>query len=207
MKALQIAALCLLCAAPVAADPTDFGPGTKIGRVSGLPDLPREMARIYRDFRRDVRYFGAMAVNFDTRMAVYLHNYHDATRVQIAALEGCRILSLNKKGCVIYAVAMPQSLPIDRFDASGLSAQAAESFKTAYVETRLPGTYAAFAISGIGHYGYGSAYQTQSDARDTALAYCERGVAAFGPDARRFARARGWQKCRVIDVAFTPQDG
>lgn len=212
MRVLRNAAFFAICiwVQPALAAPTDFGQGTQIGRVSGMSDLPREMRRVYRSFKKEVRYFGAMAVNYDTAVAIYMQNYHQADRAQAAALEGCRIISLKKEGCTIYAVAMPNSLPIDQFDAQGLSEAAAEDLKAVYRERRIPGTYAAFAISGAGHHGYGTAYLTAEDARDSALAYCERGVAAdmaaMGPDARRFARARGWQKCRVIDVAFTPKE-
>ncbi|QUJ75129.1 hypothetical protein KDD17_08800 [Sulfitobacter albidus] len=210
MRSLLLSSLlaCLIAPLPVLAQPTDFGQGTQVGRVEGIGPLTPEMARVYRSFRREARYFAAMAVNMDSGVAFWIQNFHDAGRARAGALEGCDVISLRKPGCAIYAVAMPESLPIAQSRATGLSEEAADALATVYTERRIPGTYAAFAISGISHFGYADAELTEADARDTAIAYCNRGLAAdmaeLGPDGRRFARARGWDKCRVIDVQFTP---
>lgn len=207
LAALLIA---LISATPLAAGPTDFGPGTQIGRVDGLPPLPASTRRAYRTFIRGGSYFGAFAVNYETEKVFWIRNFHDAGHVRAAALEGCRQLSEGADGCVIYAVAMPESLPVGQSTASGLSRAASDAMKTVYLENRKPGTFAAFAISGASHYGYANAYEKAADARDTALAYCTKGVARdmadFGIEARKFVRPRGWDKCEVVDVSFTPAD-
>lgn len=194
--------------APLAAGPTDFGQGTHIGRVAGLPALPANLRSLYRDFRNKTRYFAAFAVNFETQNGFYIQNFHEAGRARAAALEGCRQVS-QADGCVIYAVAMPESLPVEQSSAAGFSEAAADDFQTVYQEYRKPGTYAAFALSGASHHGYGNAYESEADAKDTAIAYCMRGVARdmaeLGPEARSFARLRNWNSCRVVDVSFTPE--
>ena len=188
---------------------TDFGPKTKIGRVGGLAKLPSHLQNLYRQFRREANYFAAMAVNFETGDGFYIRNFHDAARARAAAIEGCRQFT-GSDGCVLYAVAIPNSLPFDQLDASGLSMLAAKEFNTAYVKRRKPGTFAAFAISGASHHGYGDAYDTAEDAKDSAIAYCNiyvaKDMAEMGPQARKYARARNWQECKVVDVAFTPAE-
>lgn len=199
----------MISATSLIAEPADFGQGTKIGRVDTLPELPVKLRPMYRKFRSEVRYFSAFAVHFEKQIGFYIQNFHEAGRARAAALEGCRLYA-QADGCVIYAVAMPESLPVDQSRASGLSEHAADDFNTVYRENRKPGTYAAFAISGASHHGYGHDYATAADAKDTALAYCQIGVASdmaeLGPEARKFARARGWQNCKVVDVSFTPAE-
>lgn len=199
----------LIAAPPLAAQPTDFGQGTQIGRVESLPKLPSSLQPLYNTFRNEVRYFAAFAVHFEKEKGFFIQNFHDAGRARAAALEGCRLVA-QASGCVIYAVAMPESLPVDQSKASGLSELAASQFNMEYSEHRDAGTYAAFAISGASHEGYGYNYTTAADAKDTAIAYCQIGVARdmaeLGPDARKFARARGWQHCKVVDVRFTSAD-
>lgn len=213
IKQLRRVLMCVpVCAAalatPLPADqPTDFGQGTQIGRVDALPPLPRDLRKLYGQFRREARYFAAFAVNFDKGRGFYIQNFHDAGSVRTAALEGCRVLSKDDN-CVIYAVAMPETVPVATSRATGFSELAADDFNTVYREYRTPGTYAAFAISGASHHGYGNAYAKEADARDTAISYCKVGVAKdmahLGPEARALARSRGWQNCKVVDVSFTP---
>jgi len=195
--------------APVAAAPTDFGPGTKIGRVADLPPLPRNMRGLYAQFRREASYFAAFAVNYQASEGFYIQNFHDAARARAAALEGCAQI-YGREGCVIYAVAIPLNLLVSQPNASGLSEKAADDFNSRYQSNRKPGTYAAFAISGASHHGFGNAYAIEADARDTAIAYCKIGVAMdmaeLGPEARKFARARDWNDCTVVDVEFTPNN-
>lgn len=197
----------LLAGTSLGADPTDFGQGTHVGRVTGLPALPGDLHRLYTRFKREANYFAAMAVHFEKGYGYYIQNFHDAGRARAAALEGCR-QGAGAEGCVIYAVAMPETLPVDQSTARGLSEVAAQSYNSDYRKYRKPGTYAAFAISGASHHGYGSAYATEADARDSAIAYCNvyvaKDMARLGPRARDFTRARGWQTCKVVDVAYTP---
>jgi hypothetical protein len=202
-------ALIFLAAPPGITEPTQFGAGTKYGRVSGLPDLSPNLRKAYAQFRNDVKYFAAFAVNFETEDWFYIQNFHNLARVKEAAVEGCRQLS-QTEGCTLYGVALPKSLSVSATTASGLSLDASEMFKARYAKHRKPGTYAAFAISGASHQGFGFDYEKREDAADTAIAYCNIGVAKdmaeLGPDARKFARARGWDTCKVVDMVFTPKE-
>lgn len=202
-------AFTLMAATPAIAQPLQFGAGTKYGRVSGLPELNADQRKGYAQFRNKVKYFGAFAVNFETGFWFYIQNFHDLSRVKTAAVEGCRQIS-QAEGCALYAVAVPKSASISDSNASGISLEAYQDFNGGYLKHRKPGTYAAFAISGASHHGYGYAYESRADAEDSAIAYCNVGVAKdmaeYGPDARKFARARGWQKCKVVDVSFTPAE-
>ncbi len=210
MSLLRVLTATMICAAnAIAAGPTDFGPGTQVGRVSGLPELPHSLRKSYAEFRRGMSYFGAYAVHFEEEVFFWVRDFHSAGRARAAALEGCKQLS-EQQGCVIYAVSIPETLPIDQSQADGLGRLASDAFKTVYQENRQPGSYAAFAISGASHYGYANADASAADARDTALAYCQRGVAgdlaSIGPRGREFVRNRKWEACRVVDVTFTPKD-
>ncbi|WP_298857556.1 hypothetical protein [uncultured Sulfitobacter sp.] len=199
----------LASAQPLAAEPVNFGQGTQIGRVGTLPALPPELRGLYSQFRREARYFAAFAVHFEKAEGFYIQNFHDAASVRAAALEGCKQYA-QAEGCVIYAVAMPESLPVDHSRATGLSEWAADDFTTVYKEKQKPGTYGAFAVSGASHHGYAHGYKTAAEAANTAIAYCKIGVvkdmAELGPEARKYARARGWQNCKVIESRFTPEN-
>lgn len=205
----KAAMLCagLLCAAASggAAAPalTDFGQGTQVGRVTSAQDLTGAARKLYRQFTREARYFGAFAAHPVTGQAFYVVNFHDTQKARRAALEGCAQLA-EAAGCQLVGIAMPESLPIDRTNASGMSEEASDAFATVYQENRRPGAYAAFAISGSSHFGYANAWDTADVAKDTALAYCERGVARdmveIGPKGRDYARARGLNECKVVHV-------
>lgn len=188
---------------------SDFGKGTKFGKAAQAPELGRDARKQVTIFRRKARYFGALAANPDTQHVYYVFNFFDIAKAREAALEGCRQIS-EAKGCRIYAVAMPQSLPVNQARASGLSEEASITVHGRYQEHRKPGKFSAFAISGSSHFGFANAYDTAADAKDTALAYCNRGVAAdmadIGPRGREFARARGYNRCRVIHIEQAPEN-
>lgn len=200
-------ALCTSLALPATAEVTDFGQGTQIGTVAGTPELGRDAKRVIRQFNRKARYFGAVAAHPDTQEVFWVYNFHSVSEARAAALKGCAEFA-QAEGCQIYGVAMPESLPLDQSSAIGMGEEAADAFNTVYQEYREPGKYAAFAISGANHYGFGNAYDTAADAKDSALSYCQRGVARdmpeIGPRGREFARARGYDTCRVIDVQRSP---
>lgn len=191
------------------ATPTDFGQGTQIGAVTGLPKLDRSARKSVREFRRNARYFGALAANSTTGDVFFVYNFHDNTEARRAAVEGCNQIS-RSTDCQIYEVAMPESLPLGQAKAAGFAEVAADAFQNSYRKHRKPGKFAAFAVSGSSHYGFGNAYETAADAMDTAISYCQRGVAKdmpeIGPRGRDFARARGYDVCKVVHVEQTPSD-
>ena len=199
----------LATAQPLAAEPANFGQGKQIGRVGTLPALPPKLRGSYGKFRREARYFAAFAVHFEKAEGFYIQNFHDVASVRATALEGCKQFA-EADGCVIYAVAMPASLPVDQSRATALSEWSADDFDTVYKEKQKAGTYGAFAISGASHHGYSYGYKTSAEAKDTALSYCKIGVvkdmAELGPEARKYARASGWQKRKVVDANFTPKN-
>lgn len=188
-------------------DVTTFGAESQVGRSAGL-DLPSEAKRSYRDFRKYASYFGAFAVSPESGESFYVMNFHDASAARASAMEGCRQIS-RKQDCVLFAVAMPKSLAASTRHAKGLGLESWETFTGAYVTGRKPGKYYAFAISGAYNYGYATAWDTAEFARDTALAYCQKGVArdmvGIGPLGRAWVRNRGIDRCRIVDEGRMPQ--
>ncbi|MEO0389786.1 MAG: hypothetical protein AAF218_02475 [Pseudomonadota bacterium] len=208
MQHVVFAAIIAILPCAAYADMTDFGPGTQLGRVTTAAPLEGPARRTYAHFRSQMGYFGAFAASPSTGATFWIRNFYDAGTARAAAVQGCAVLS-GTDDCEIYAIMMPETLPLDQSQATGLSAAARDGMATVYQENREPGKFAAFAISGANHYGYAKAWDSAEAARDTALAYCQRGVARdmaeIRPEGRAWVRARGMDTCRVIDVEQTPE--
>lgn len=192
-----------------AANPTDFGPGTQIGRFQSAGELGNVGRRGYRDFKKQLGYFGAFAMNAKTDDYFWVRNYHSAAIAKAAAIEGCRQISAQS-GCELYAVMMPESLSISTPKAEGFSREAADAFNTEYRENREPGKFYAFALSGANQWGYAYGYDTAADARDTAVSFCASAVAQsmaeIGPEGRKWAKARKLDRCKVVNVEQQPSN-
>jgi len=204
---LSVVVMCLGAALPASAQMQDFGPGGKIGRVSGAAELGGEARRGYQNFRREVGYFGAFATSPSQGAFFWVRNFFDAGTARAAALKGCEVLS-EQDDCELYAVMMPESLPIGQQAASGLSQSARDAMATEYREGQDSGEFYAFAISGANQWGYARGWATEAAARDTALSFCQRSVARdmpeLRPEGRAWVKARGMDRCRVIDVFQVP---
>lgn len=98
---------------------------------------------------------------------------------------------------------VPKGVDPNGRDVRGLGLWALRDFGT-YTTKQVADGYGAFAVSVSAHQGYAHGWQNEAEARATAIAFCQAAVArdltTLGIEGRTFARAKGYDECRVIDV-------
>lgn len=200
MKAALFLAVCTL--APQAhADRLElFGPAVTVGVVQGLTLSPAQKEGL-RHFKRQKSYFGAMYVSQDGKSYQHYFNWHSLKRVKQATRQSCEQLSQDT--CVLAAVSVPKGLDPNMPDLTGFGSSAAREMID-YRTQQVAGTYGAFAVSGSAHEGYSYGWDSEAEARATAIAYCQIGVvkdlAPLGIEGRKFAVKQGYNICRVTHI-------
>lgn len=186
-----------------AQDVQTFGNEAKTGHVEGVSLLPLQKSG-YLKFRRSGGYFGAIYVNTETDAGFYVSGFHDLAKAHSAAKKGCSEFSRGEGTCVLYAVTLPKEMPFDTVTAAGMGQESYQAYMNKYLANKETG-HRAFAISGASQYGLSYGWDDAAEARETALAYCEAAVAkelaGLNIEGRRWAKAHGLTKCRIVDEA------
>ena len=152
-------------------------------------------------FRSQKSYFGAFYVSLDGKWFQSFINWHYLEKVKVAVKKACDTRP-NGSPCVLAAVSVPEGVPVDAKSATGLGSSARASMQD-YRDRQVEGQYGAFAISNSSHEGYSFNWPNSAEARETALEYCRASVAhdmaGIGTEGRKFARAKGYNTCKIID--------
>ncbi|OYX26725.1 MAG: hypothetical protein B7Z10_02235 [Rhodobacterales bacterium 32-66-7] len=163
--------------------------------------LTADVSRGYVEWSRDKNYYGAIAVNVEEDAYSYwsgLHSLDSVVKYVIADCEG-----IAKKPCKLYAVMVPKDFPKNTLKGGGLSLVATKEFKN-YLSDHVKGKHSAFAISGIGTFGFSWEYDSKEEAVSAASYQCEGytdiDLAGFDKAQRDMAQDLGLTTCKIIDT-------
>jgi hypothetical protein len=190
----------------VMADTQLFGSTARLGKASTIQLTPQQN-KIYKRFRAQKAYFGAFYVREGTSFSGDTLNFHNFDTAKAAAKQRCE-LAANGKACTLYAVVYPQGVDPNAKSLKGFSQPAAKSFQTKYQRKQIVGKYGAFALNGAHGFGITYGWNSIDEAREAAIAFCDAdsasAMAPLGIEGRKWVRARGLHKCRIVDT-HTPE--
>ncbi len=207
-------ALILTVVLPVignAADLKKFDKSIRIIKVSDIK-LSRDQKNNLRGFRNTKRYFGAFAINPQSDISFWTRDFSSLNAAKKSALKGCEIYSKNDendnpadtKKCLLHTISVPKGISVNDDNAMGLSSSALKSFNGRYQSKQKANKFGAFAHNQGPNFGMSWNYKSEAEARETALSYCEAGVARdrtqFDSEARAFAKSTGFDKCEIVHV-------
>lgn len=201
-RILVVSAALTVLAPPIVAQ-TTYGSEATV-RLHSTITLDRNERADFRQFQRDTYYFGAFAVNTVEDAWAWVDDYHDLQTAMQAALIGCRFWSTdaNANACVLYASVVPAGFTGNQSVRGSVNMTGSEALNGPFREGAVSGTYGAFAVSGLGEWGYATEYPTAAQAADEALAQCNAALAAtladYGPEGRAEARQRRLDRCTII---------
>lgn len=216
MKTRLFAAALALAAMPVQAELAvppglDLGEDRAVGLVRGATLMP-EQEKLWQGFRTNAGYFGTMYVHSAEDIAFATMGFHDLATAHAAGLKGCQEMARlkgKKPGtCTLYATVVPEGQDLNARQGRGLGQGARTEFLGRYTDCQScegPGGFGAFAIGGGAEYGMSWGWPDASEARGAALAQCRAAVAGtmaqLTNEGRRWAQARGLDRCRIIHQA------
>lgn len=190
-----------LTASASAADPVLFGDGHRVGVVQGV-EVSSDQRSSFRDFKRETGYFGAFYIDRSSDYSFWVQNFHNLGTAKDVGLKGCQIVS-GGGNCALYAVVVPKGMDLATPTAQGLSQEAYSEYTGAYRTRQTEGRYGAIAVSGAAEVGVSWNWQNEAEARATAIAYCEKEVAAelaeLNIEGRAWVKRRGLDTCRVVE--------
>ena len=202
LKTLTAAALVALTMSPVHAQTKLFGNTVRIATVPGIK-LSRVQRDSYRNYRSKKAYFGAYYVVEGTDHGFWTREFHNFDLAKAAAKKGCELISKGGD-CKLYALVYPDGIDPNAQGVEGFSLPAAKDFKTRYKRSQKKGKYGAFALNKAYGYGVSFGWNSSKEARAAAMEYCKvsssKALAPLGIEARKWARARGMEKCTVVDT-------
>ena len=199
---LCAAALTLSSLSAAQAGPRDFGNAVRFATVPGI-QLSTKQRESYRHYRSKRAYFGAFYVVPGTDHGFWTRNFHNFDTAKAAAKKGCEIVSKGGN-CQLYALLYPDGVDPNAKGVKGLSHRAAKDLKGRYKRAQKKGKYGAFALNKAFGYGVSFGASSAAEAHATALAYCKvastQALAPLGIEARKWSKARGLDRCDVIDI-------
>ena len=191
-----------LTATTSTADPVLFGDGNRVGVVQGVA-LTSDQRSSFRDFKRGSGYFGAFYIDRSSDVSFWWQEAHNLETAKAGALKGCQVVA-NSKNCVLYAVLLPKGMDLNTRQAGGLSQEAYTEYTGSYKSNQIEGRYGAIAISGASEVGVSWNWANEAEARATAIAYCEKEVAAelaeLNIEGRAWVKQRNLHNCSVVEV-------
>lgn len=204
MKTITLAAALFIALgiSPVQAQTKHFGNTVRIATVPGI-ELSRIQRESYRSYRSKKAYFGAFYVVEGTDHGFWTRQFHNFDVAKAAAKKGCEIISKGGN-CKLYALTYPDGVNPNAQGVKGFSHQSGKTFTTRYKRDQKKGKYGAFAVSKANGYGHSFGWKSAKEARAAAIEYCKlssnKTLAPLGIEARKWARARGMEKCTVVDT-------
>ncbi|MDG1067426.1 MAG: hypothetical protein P8P40_03470 [Sulfitobacter sp.] len=203
MKHIILACTLALTAVTTAHAETKMFPNSaRLATVSGI-QLTTTQRKSYQQFRAQRVYFGAFYVREGTDFTGDTINFHSFDTAKAAARKYCEAAS-GGKSCTLYAVTYPQGVDPNAKGLAGFSQPAAKDFKGRYKREQIKGKYGAFSLNGAHGYVISFGWKSAAEAREAALSYCKadsaQALAPLGIEGRKWALARGLEKCRVVDT-------
>lgn len=199
---LAAAAFFAVTMSPAHAQTTHFGNAVRIATVPDI-ELSRVQRESFRQYRSKKAYFGAFYVVEGTDHGFWTREFHSFDLAKAAAKKGCEIISKGGN-CKLYALLYPDGVDPHKKGIEGFGRQASKSFKTRYKREQKKGKYGAFALNKAYGYGVSFGWNSAKEARAAAIEYCKisstNALAPLGIEARKWARARGMEKCTVVDT-------
>ncbi len=184
------------------AEPRDFGNSVQIATVDGIK-LSRVQRETFRSYRSKRAYFGAYYVVPGIDHGFWTRNFHNFDTAKAAAKKECEIVS-NGGDCVLYALLYPKGIDPNAKGLRGLRHQAAKFLRGRYKREQQKGKYGAFALNKAYGFGYSFGATSSEEVRERAIAYCKvastKALATLGIEARKWAKARGLDRCDIIDT-------
>ena len=208
---LGVALNLVIAAGVMAQEPSvqTFGAGHKTVLHSNM-ELSRVQKAAYRRFRAKTGYFAAIALHPVDGVDFWVWNVHSLENARRIAVGGCEEIAKDKnedpKLCRLYASVIPKDLAPSDHKASGLSEAGLKELKGPYRRKQQPGRYGAFAISGMGDWGYTWNRRNKADAIGSAIASCEAAadntIAGWSVGARKRVNRAKFNTCKVIHVTI-----
>lgn len=199
---LLITALVISSVTPVQAETRQFGNAVSMATVPDIK-LSRKQRDSFKAYRSKKSYFGAFYVVQGTDHGFWTRNFHNFDLAKAAAKKGCEIVSKGGK-CELYALLYPKGIDPNAQGLHGLSQTAAKALNGRYPREQKAGKYGAFALNKAYGFGVSFGWNSEAEAKEAALEFCKvassQALAPLGIEARKWARGRGLEKCRIIDV-------
>lgn len=174
-------------------------------RLHSTEKLSKVQRDIYRKFKTGKSYFGAFFIEPGTNAYFFIKGAHDYQAALRAAEYGCAFFTEGQgPKCVLYASIAPKGMTGFVSEKNALGLPAWSIFVNEYLQgIKAKSGHAAYAISGLNHYGYGYGFATARDARAAALDNCNGVVLqsrfALPEEARKWAKRNGLDTCRIVD--------
>ncbi|PCD77914.1 hypothetical protein [Pseudothioclava arenosa] len=186
-----------------------FGAGHKFVLHSEM-ELSRVQSAALRRFRGKTGYFAAIAYHPVDTVDFWVWNIHSLETARRMAVGGCEAIAKDKnedpKLCKLYASVIPKGLDPYEQKASGLSEAGLKELTGPYRRKQEAGRYGAFAISGMGDWGYTWNRRNKEDAIGSAIASCEaaadNAIAGWSVETRKKVNRAKLNTCKVIHVTI-----